>query len=358
MELKYNVDLYLSTLRGEGKIRNSFAFAYIKGKLMEIDFIKNCRYKHLKFLNMETDFLSKLELNEVRKRLNNSFVSIVSSLNKSNNSKLSTFGFILENLNQFDQFKQLRGWKLSERKKEYEEIKQNKIPSFTLTSWVNSGFSVGEAKEIKNPFIIIDIDKKYLCETDSEEFRQINSFPFVVGSSVSISGCGYWSVVEFNEQIKTQKDFSEMFRQLKEFYLNEGIELDKSCCNINRLRVISPYEFIYNDDYCQQFEIDQSKIISKKQKKTYNENYVLNEIDCPYIEEYKEGQMYEVRYRWANTLYNCFGEDGYSYYRKILSKDQASDEELDGIWKTASKGDQSSYKRYIELLKVIGLIKL
>jgi hypothetical protein len=42
-----------------------------------------------------------------------------------------------------------------------------------------------------------------------------------------------------------------MFRQLKEYYENEDIELDDSCCNINRLRVISPYDFIYNDYYKQ-----------------------------------------------------------------------------------------------------------
>ena len=106
-----------------------------------------------------------------------------------------------------------------------------------------------------------------------------------------------------------------------------------------------------------QFEVDQSKIKKQKQRKIINDSYELNDIECPYIEEYIEGEMYKVRYRWANTLYNCFQEEGYDLYRKILSKDQASDEELDNIWKTASKGDQSSYKRYIELLKVIGIIK-
>ena len=306
---------------------------------------------------MENDFLGNLEANEIRQKLRNSFISVVPSLNKSKNSKLSTFGFIMDNLYQFECFKEYRGWKYSDKADEFNKIKKTEVPSFTLTSWVNDGVSIKEAKQIKNPFIIVDIDKDYLCQTDSEEFRKINSFPFVVGSSVSFSGFGYWSVVEFSEQIKTQDEFKEMFRQLKEYYENEDIELDNSCCNINRLRVISPYDFIYNDYYKQQFEVDQSKIKKQKQRKIINDSYELNDIECPYIEEYIEGEMYKVRYRWANTLYNCFQEEGYDLYRKILSKDQASDEELDNIWKTASKGDQSSYKRYIELLKVIGIIK-
>ncbi len=306
---------------------------------------------------MENDFLGNLEANKVRQKLNNCNVSIVPSLSQSNKSYLQTFGCILQNLYQFECFKECRGWKYSDKADEFNNIKKTKVPSFTLTSWVNDGVSIKEAKQIKNPFIIVDIDKDYLCQTDSEEFRKINSFPFVVGSSVSFSGFGYWSVVEFSEQIKTQDEFKEMFRQLKEYYENEDIELDDSCCNINRLRVISPYDFIYNDYYKQQFEVDQSKIKKQKQRKIINDSYELNDIDCPYIEEYIEGEMYKVRYRWANTLYNCFQEEGYDLYRKILSKDQASDEELDNIWKTASKGDQSSYKRYIELLKVIGIIK-
>lgn len=307
---------------------------------------------------MEMNFLNQLEMNQVRKKLRESQVSIVSSLSQSNNSYLSSFGFILDNLNQFEQFKVLKGWKYSEKADLFKQIKQNKIPSFTLTSWVDNGVSVKYASQVKNPFIIIDIDKKYLCETDSEEFKKINSFPFVVGSSISISGFGYWSVVEFNESIKTETEFKEMFRQIKAFYDEEGIKIDDNCSNINRLRVISPYDFVFNDNYESQFEIDETKVRKQKQK-VINDSFELDEnIDCSYIENYIEGEMYNIRYRWANTLYNCFGDDGYKIYRKILSKDRAKQEELDSIWKTASKGDKSSYKRYVELLKVIGLIKL
>lgn len=65
---------------------------------MEIYNNKKCKYKHLKHLIMENDFLGNLEANEVRQKLRDSLISIVPSLNQSKNSKLSTFGFIIDNL--------------------------------------------------------------------------------------------------------------------------------------------------------------------------------------------------------------------------------------------------------------------
>jgi hypothetical protein len=55
---------------------------------MEIYNNKKCKYKHLKHLIMENDFLGNLEANKVRQKLNNCNVSIVPSLSQSNKSYL------------------------------------------------------------------------------------------------------------------------------------------------------------------------------------------------------------------------------------------------------------------------------
>ena len=271
---------------------------------------------------------------------------------------VGSLGSYIANILNFASLKQYYGWKHcgdTKKKDEFKNIKGNSIPCFTLTSWVEVGKSNSEAKEVKNPYIIIDIDKDYGCSIDSDEFRLINSLPFVLGSSLSCSGCGYWSIVEFYSDNVTSKNFKLLFNELYQYYQDLGIEIDDNCKNVNRLRVCSPYDFVWNNNYNKPYE--PILFEEPKQFTPIKDAYELADNTHLIKEPYIEGKMFTKRIGWANTLFNCFGEDGWNIYLDILSEDRCKLEELQSYWNQARKGTYNSNPRFIKILKSSGYIK-
>lgn len=144
------------------------------------------------------------------------------------------------------------GWKHNQDKQKadyFKKVKEN-LPWFTLTSTDRRN-----GKFVDNPYIILDIDKKennleLKDKTDEDYYwNRLFSFPFVLAGGISCSGTGFYMIVPFSDDIEEESEFKEMFETLKEVFNKEGFELDKSCKNINRLRIASYGEFRFNEGF-------------------------------------------------------------------------------------------------------------
>ena len=289
------------------------------------------------------------------KRLKDSKVSIVLGVTNSNTSTLATFNDILDlaKCDEIQEAKKAKGWKHSERAEEYKRLKSS-LPAFTITTFGENGESTRffEKKPL-NPYIIIDIDNIEVTENNT---NKLNSFPFVLATGVSVSGEGYYSIVKFNNLIvDDEKSFSILFKKLNEYYKEQGYEIDKSCSNINRLRIVSPYELYWNNSYKEEFSVDIDELEEEvsymgyiNEKKKVDKFVLKDEGHDDFVVPYVAGEMYRIRISWANTIYNIYGDDGYSLFKNIM-REQPNKEELDGIWKTAHNG----YKSSIECLAIL-----
>lgn len=238
------------------------------------------------------------------------------------------FGYDLKSIGQY---------KFSENPEEvklYKEIK-GKLPCFLLTTNVPEGASSFEGKDVVNPYVIIDIDN---LEASEENFSKINSLPFVVGSGISLSGKGFYSVVRFEKREKMV--FSALFEQLAKEYLDNGIEIDKACKNINRLRVVSPYEFKWNDKFKEPFEyiepVEEAKIIKpvvlgeiKEGTLTVQEKYKFyGKVGEKYHREFQISKYFtdgsHILYSYASTLRNLLGDKGWQVYRDYFPETSES----------------------------------
>lgn len=283
------------------------------------------------------------------KRLKDSKVSIVLGVTNSNTSTLATFNDILDlaKCDEIQEAKKAKGWKHSERAEEYKRLKSS-LPAFTITTFGYNGESTRFfVKKPLNPYIIIDIDN---IEVNENNTNKLNSFPFVLATGVSVSGEGYYSIVKFNNLIvDDEKSFSILFKKLNEYYKEQGYEIDKSCSNINRLRIVSPYELYWNNSYKEEFSVDideleeEESYINEKKTVDVDDFVVIDEGHEDFVVPYVPGKMYNERISWANTIYNVYGDAGYSLFMDIM-REQPNKEELANLWKTAHNGYSSSSK--------------
>ena len=237
----------------------------------------------------------------------------------------------------------------------YDEYK-SKTPAFTLTSYAEQ---TGLAKEIKNPYIIIDIDN---IEVTDELFNELNRIPFVIASGKSFSGRGIYSIIKFDRYEINNENFNQLFEELEYYYdFEEDVIIDKACKNINRLRVLSPYELVFNvKNYKGPYKLKNNlrkkeNYVAPREVNTYEttgntkvqSNYVFRqdsygnyyrEEELPkYMKEFlKVGSRYELFWRYADTIYKYMGDSGYEvlaqYFPDNYNKEKSN---FDGIWKSA-----------------------
>lgn len=306
---------------------------------------------------------SDFELQIERDQLIRSKVSVCGCSNRSNKSVLSTFGNVLalcESEGLIQGFKQFKGYKNSndpEKVELYKRAKHDNLPFFILTSYDENGGGTKLMKDIKNPYIIIDIDN---IEVSDENLDKLNSIPWVLGTGVSVSGFGYWQVLKFDSRkVKSEVEYKAMFQEIQEHYEDYGLEIDSSCSNINRARYCSPYQFFWSDNYKEPYEPSLYMLDRKIKRPIQYEviNQGSNKIKFGAIREpYRKGQMYEIRWRWANTIYSYFGEEGFGLYMDILKEDP-DDKGKAAIWKTAQSSNKEPSKRQVEILRAAGLIE-
>lgn len=293
-----------------------------------------------------------------------------------------TFGQALRSMNSSmkDILKRMKGWKHNEelhtnplgtvKTKDawFSDIKKG-LPAFTLTSYATL---VRNAKDILNPYIIVDIDG---VEVTDELFEKLNSLPFVLGSGISTSGEGVWSVVKFDiNAVQDQDDLKYLVQALSEEYLYDfDINIDTSCSNINRLRYISPYDFELNDNYEYQFTFTKPKrkINNNNMEEDYystgstivpsrfqffgnkGEDY-YREAKMPFCYNGEEGKNYELLWSYSNAIYKCCGEEGYEVFCNYFPTTPKN--VLDGYWsssKNYSKGIRGFIQRELLCIGVV-----
>lgn len=278
----------------------------------------------------------------------------------------------------FYNLSQMKGWKHSEEEYKgktkgewFNYIKIEKTPVCFLSGDDNT--------LVKNPYMILDIDG---VECNEEVLATINSFPYIMMTGISCSGDGYFSVARIDESVKTREDFVGCFEYISEEFEEKGIKLDTQCKNINRGRVLTPYDILINDNFSEvcfykpqpsknkkvreKFSAEY-KVVSLKTTipdflKIYGkagEDYYCNSrknkgllLEYPLTEE---GRNYHILYSYANALYRALGEEGWDIYCEYFP--ETSDSILSGYWNSARgwKGDVKG--KIIFELKQLGIVE-
>lgn len=277
--------------------------------------------------------LSELEKEE----LLNAKVTLVPSCSQSDKLYSATFKDILEKyskLAEVQRFKDMLGWKHcgdESKEKEFCKLKVSTVPAYTLTTYADEGENLKNAGNFpKQPYYIVDIDFSTLNEANEKVFQKINSLSFVIGSGRSISGFGFYSIVKIDiSRIDSKEAWKKAYRELYEAYKKEGIELDKQCSNINRLRVCSPFEFHYNLNYGGAF-VPELKEEEKKKKEASTSEYAKGDFSIDIEEEYEEGNTHWKRLAWASTLLSLYKEEEAEIlYYDIFASDVKKDGDLE-----------------------------
>lgn len=131
-------------------------------------------------------------------------------------------------------------------------MKTVNLPCVTI-----SGLFEGDRKvkdvTATNPIICVDIDVIPKGMTLDDLKRKVFALPYVFYVSVSARGEGIFALIYYNKE----SDFQNVFKSLQQDFRMKGIEIDKACKDICRLRFASwdadPLEKdeveMYVDDY-------------------------------------------------------------------------------------------------------------
>lgn len=215
---------------------------------------------------------------------------------------------------------QLRQIDRNENEKEYKRIKLQ-MPMHTVSCLCgNSSKNIDKYTNI----LCIDIDENDNKQTNIEEIRQkVNNLPFTLFSSKSVGGKGLYCLVAVDGE---EKDCIPHFKALQDEFSQMGIIIDKSCKNLNRLRVISTdTESYYNEkaEVYTKVKLEYPKVTYKETKPTYKANHTKDkatfEMALKDIEE--RGLVITHNHRETLDLSNCmagvFGEEGRDYLHLI-----------------------------------------
>lgn len=238
-----------------------------------------------------------------------------------------------------ENIQQLRQIDRNENEKEYKRIKLQ-MPMHTVSCLCGN-----TAKDINkyNNLICIDIDEKDNQQLSIEELRQkVNSLPYTLYSSKSVGGKGLYILIFVDGG---KDDFISHFKALQDEFNKLGIIIDRSCKNLNRLRVISfDTENYYNEkaEIYTKKKIDYPKVTYKETKPTYKANHTKDkatfEMALKDIEE--RGLIITKNHQETLDLSNCmagvFGEEGRDYLHIIRKQRKGYDEyKLDECFNTS-----------------------
>lgn len=338
------------------------------------------------------DFNETLRIRKVEEEFIALLTTNVGYTTDKKNCTIMRFGDAVRMLdqNRKDRLRMMKGWKHSEdlyvergiqkTKREWFSKEKLGLPAFTLTSYAPL---TENAKEILNPYIVVDIDN---IEVTDELFEKLNSLPFVIGSAISTSGEGVWSVVKFDmDAVTDYNDLRDLVDSLNGWYLEEfGFGIDLQCKNANRLRFLGPYDFEPNYKYEDIFvfikptkksssfaSIDSGDMTvfndpiqstgkcevsgSYQYLGKENEDYYRSYSYLPYIDE-TSGKNYQLLYKYANAIYRCCGEKGWEVYCNYFPTTRKNI--LKGYWNSA-KGYKKEISGFIakELIK-LGICEL
>ena len=234
---------------------------------------------------------------------------------------------------------QIRSIDRNTNEKEYKR-KKMQIPMFTVSC--SCGNSAKEINKYTN-LICIDIDAKDNPQLSIEEIRQkVNNLPFTLYSSKSVGGKGLYCLIFVDGE---EKDFIPHFKALQDEFSQIGITIDKSCKNLNRLRVISTDTAAYYNEKAQIYtkaKTDYPKVTCKETKPTYKANHTKDkatfEMALKDIEE--RGLIITKNHQETLDLSNClasvWGEEGREYLHIIRKqRDGYNDYKVDECYNTS-----------------------
>ena len=197
--------------------------------------------------------------------------------NTGSNAKMSVlrmFDAILlgnQYINQIANLRRLSGKQTIAEENQYKQLKKQ-LPVWTASCLCGNG-----TKDIVNyhNVLCIDIDQQDNEGMDPEQAKQdLMNLPSVFFASLSVGGRGVFALMG----LSGTDDFKERYESVKEYvFKNTGYIIDKSCCNQNRLRIVSyDKDFIFKD-------LDSELILypNKKSIKTESQYKSLIDISLP-----------------------------------------------------------------------------
>lgn len=224
--------------------------------------------------------------------------------------------------------------------KEYKRLKLQ-LPMFTVSCLCGSS-----AKDLDKytKIICVDIDEKDNPQKSIEELRKkVNNLPYTLYSSLSVGGKGLYILVAIDGE---EKDFLPHFKALQYEFSQMGITIDKSCKNLNRLRVISFDTAAYYNEKAQIYtktKIDYPKVTCNEKKQPYKNNHTSNDkanFEMALKDIEKRGLIITHNHQETLDLSNClasvFDEEGRKYLHIIRKQREGYDEyKLDECFNTS-----------------------
>lgn len=228
-----------------------------------------------------------------------------------------------------ENIQQLRQIDRNTNEKEYKRLKLQ-MPMHTVSCLCgNSAKNIDKYTNI----LCIDIDEKDNPQTNIEEIRKkVNNLPYTLYSSQSVGGKGLYCLVAVDGE---EKDFIPHFKALQDEFTKIGIVIDKSCKNLNRLRVISADTAAYYNEEAEVYtkkKINFPKVTCSETHKPYKANHTKDkatfEMALKDIEE--RGLIITKNHQETLDLSNClasvWGEEGREYLHTIRKQRKGYDE--------------------------------
>ena len=227
-----------------------------------------------------------------------------------------------------ENIQQIRSIDRDTNEKEYKR-KKMQMPMFTVSC--SCGCNAKEIDKYTN-IICLDIDEKDNQQTNIEEIRQkVNKLPYTLYSSKSVGGKGLYCLIF----VDGDKDaFLPHFKALQDEFSQIGITIDKSCKNLNRLRVISYDTESYYNEKAQIYtkkKINFPKVTCEETKPTYKTNHTKDkatfEMALKDIEERRLiiTKTHQETLDLSNCMASVFGEEGREYLHTIRKQRKGYD---------------------------------
>lgn len=227
-----------------------------------------------------------------------------------------------------ENIQQIRNINRETNEKEYKRLKLQ-MPMFTVSC--SCGNSAKEIDKYTN-IICLDIDEKDNQQTNIEEIRKkVNNLPYTLFSSISVGGKGLYILIAVDGE---KEAFIPHFKALQDEFSRIGIVIDKSCKNLNRLRVISyDTESYFNEkaEIYTKTKIEYPKVTCEETKPTYKTNHTKDkatfEMALKDIEERRLiiTKNHQETLDLSNCMASVFGEEGREYLHTIRKQRKGYD---------------------------------
>lgn len=157
-------------------------------------------------------------------------------------------------------------------------MKNANLPCCTISGLFEGERKVNQVTSI-NPIICVDIDVLPAGMNLSQLKKKVFDLPYVFYVSLSARGEGIFALIYYNKE----KDFLNIFKALQYDFKLMGIEIDKACKDISRLRFVSwdaePLEKeeveMYDGEYLEEFADPQfyKEVKEHRDTNTYIDDY-------------------------------------------------------------------------------------